>query len=151
MGPRIAILGGAAAAALALAVAGLERHSPAAGEGRLTLKSSEGSFSFDPAAAMAKMPAWLPLYPAPAEGVHHSAGGGESRHTYSFKTAEAPAGVAAFFQDRLTKNGFAVRPMMSEAGGLLSAVSADKKRSVTLTIVRAKAGTQAAVLAIEKK
>jgi len=139
------------AAAVALAVAGLYHNSPAGGEARVTLKSSEGSFSLDPFSAMAKMPAWMPLYPAAAEGIHHSDHREESRHTYSFKTADAPAGVAAFFEDRLTKNGFTVRPMVGEEGGLVSAMSADKKRAITITIVRAKAETQAAVLAIEKK
>jgi hypothetical protein len=121
-----------------------------ADEGRVTLKSSESSVSLHPAATL---PAWIPVYAATQpQGIFSSDTREETRHTFSFESADPPAKIAAFYEDRLKSNGFTVQPLgHPEAGGLLSGETANKKRSVVVTIVPVNHVTRASVMAIEKK
>ena len=153
MGKKIAIAAGCAAL-LAGVLLGLRAHDAERdAEGRVTLKSSDATISFGTGSAISKMPAWVPVYSgSKPEGVYLSETREQTRNTYSFKTADPATKVAAFFEDRLKANGFAVTPMIrGDAGGMVSAETENKKRTVEVTIAPANGSTQVSVMAIEKK
>lgn len=152
MSRKLWILTGCAAVVAVIVLAQI-RRAPRQTEDRVTLKSSGGGFSLSPQAAVQKMPAWIPVYAGAApEGIYSADTSEESRHTYSFKSADAPAKVAAFFEERMSVNGFTVTPQMSEdQGGILTGFTADKKKQVVVTIARAGGVTQVSVMAVEKK
>ena len=152
MSRKLWILTGCAAV-VAVVVIDQIRRTPHPAEGRVTLKSSQGSFSLSPRSAMQKLPAWIPVYAGAApEGIYSADSSDESRHTYSFKSADAPAKVAAFFEERMNANGFTVTPQIGDdQGGMLTGSTADKKKRVVVTIARAGGTTQVSVMAIEKK
>ena len=149
---KIAIAAGCAAFLLAVVLFLRARDAKRDAEGRVTLKSSEATVSFSAAPAISKMPAWVPVYNgSKPEGVYTSDTREQTQNTYSFKTQDAPAQVAAFFEDRLKAGGFSVTPMIKGDAGMLSAATANKKRTVVVTIAKRNGLTQASLMAIEKK
>jgi hypothetical protein len=122
------------------------------GEGRVTLKSSAATVSFG-APGISKLPPWIPVYAGShPEGIYSSDTGEETRNTYSFKTADPAAKVAAFFEDQLKANGFTVKPMpRGDAGGLVDGATANRKRTVMVTIAPANGVTRVGVMAVERK
>lgn len=150
MARRIAIAAGLAALVFGAIWTMKAREDAKDGPGHVTLKSSGASYSFH---GQAKLPDWIPVYPGTApQGVYSDSPGAETRHTYSFKCGDATDQVAAYFKDQLERAGFRVTPQLQPGkGGLLNAESADKKRTVELTVTRREGATQASVMAIERK
>lgn len=122
-------------------------------DSRVTLKSSDSTVTFGAGAGNAKIPAWVPAYPGSSpEGTYSAETPEGSQNTFSFKTPDAPSKVASFYQDQLKAGGFTVSQMINgDSGGMVSAETADKKRTVVVTVAASNSGTQASVMAIEKK
>ena len=118
--------------------------------GAVTMQSAEGSVRFG---AGGKVPAWVPVYPGSSPQGTYSAQTAEgAQNSFSFKTQDAPSKVLTYYQDQLKSAGFAVtQTISSEQGGMLTAESGAKTRTVVVTVGTSTEGAQANVMAIEKK
>ncbi|MGH9559163.1 MAG: hypothetical protein ACRD30_07970, partial [Bryobacteraceae bacterium] len=116
------------------------------------MKSADGTVKVGSAAASA-VAEWVPVYPgAPPQGTLSSENAEGSQNTYSFKTADAPAKVLAYYQDRLKGAGFTVNTMTSgDQGGIVQAEDSGKKRSLLISASSADGQTAGSITAIEKK
>jgi hypothetical protein len=153
MAKKIAIAAGCAALVLAIALVLRARDRAWDKEGRVRLKSSDATVSFGSAPAISKLPSWVPVYAgSKPEGVYIAGSKDQTENTYSFKTSDAVPKVAAFFEEQLRAGGFTVTPALNDAsGGMVNAETADKKRTVVVTVAHGQAFTQVSVMAIEKK
>jgi len=149
---RIACIFAGLDALLSMTGCGRSRAKPGEDD-RVKLKSSDSSISFGAGPDLSKMPSWMPVYPGiKAEGIYSSSSAEATQNTFSFVTVDAPGKIAAFYEDQLKAGGFAVTLRTSgDAGGLISAATANKKRSVVVTLAPAQGTTHVSVLAVEKK
>jgi hypothetical protein len=120
---------------------------------RVTLKSSDATVTFGAGPGTTKMPSWIPVYPGSKVEAIYSANTSQGfENTYSFKSSDAEAKIAAFYQEQLKGNGFRVSQMLSgDSGGMISGKTEDKKKTVVVTIARTSDHTQVSVMAVEKK
>ncbi len=120
--------------------------------GSLTVQSAEGTVRFG-AAAGNKTPAWVPVYPGSTpEGTYSAQTNDGDQNTFTFKTRDAAPKVISYYQDHLKSSGFTVTLLSSgDQGGMLQGADDAKKRSVVVTVGSSSEGTQASVMAVEKK
>ena len=118
--------------------------------GALAISSAEGSMKYG--AAAGKAPDWVPVYPgASTTGTFSAQSSDGDQNTFTFRTKDPAAKVAAFYQEQFKSGGFTVTQMISDQGGLISGENADKKRTVTVTLGSTSEGTEGSVMAVEKK
>lgn len=126
------------------------------GEG-LNIKSSDGATVQIGAQASAKFPEWLPAYPgSTAQGSFALQGNDESGAAVSFTTADSVEKVSKFYQDSFKNAGLTVNAnLMSQdgktSGGMISAESADRKRSAVVNIASGDDGVTVGVTYSDKK
>jgi len=118
--------------------------------GSLTVESAEGKVQYG--AGTMKAPSWVPVYPgSSATGTFSADAPDGSQNTFTFKTKDAASKVVAFYQDQLKAGGFTVTQMLGDQGGLVTGETADKKRTITVTIGSSADGTEGSVMSVEKK
>jgi hypothetical protein len=123
----------------------------ASGDGKsVEIQSSDGTVRIGSGDAA---PAWVPVYPGSSpEGTYSAKSGDGAQNTFAFKTKDAPAKVISYYQDQLKSAGFTVNLVTSgDQGGIVQAENSGKNRTVMLTVSTSNEGTQASVIAIEKK
>ncbi len=118
--------------------------------GSLTVESGDGKVKYGTGAA--KAPDWVPVYPGTSMSGTFSAQGpdGESS-SFTFKSSDPASKVIAFYQEQLKSAGFTVTQMTTDQGGLITGETAEKKRTVTVTVGTSGAGTEGSIMAVEKK
>ncbi len=115
-----------------------------------TISSGDGTLKYG--AGSEKAPDWVPVYPgASTVGTFSAQNNDGSQNTFTFKTKDASSKVVAFYQDQLKAAGFAVTQALGDQGGLITGESAEKKRTITVTIGSSAEGTEGSVMAVEKK
>ncbi|HUA84282.1 MAG TPA: hypothetical protein VMB85_10520 [Bryobacteraceae bacterium] len=121
-------------------------------DGRVTMKSSDSSLTFG-AGGSAKMPDWVPVYPGTSpQGVYSANTPEGSQNTFTFKTNDSASKVAGYYQEQFKGGGLTVNLATSgDNGGLVTAESGDKKRTVVVTVAPANGVTSVSVMAVEKK
>lgn len=104
------------------------------------------------------MPSWLPAYPgATVQGGIAANSSEGSMKSFTLTTTDSANKVLSFYQDQLKSNGLDVQPStITTVGGgttnaLVSAKSADGKRSVQIIVVEHDGKTQASLTYEEKK
>lgn len=119
--------------------------------GSLTVRTADGTMRYG--AGAGKAPAWVPVYPGSSPVGNFSAESGDGgNHSFTFKTSDAASKVIAYYQDQLKGSGFTfTQTATSDQGGMLAAESADKKRSLIVTVGSSNEGTEGSVVATEKK
>lgn len=111
-----------------------------------TAPSSEGSTRF----------AWVPKFPeAQLENINTKQTRQELSYGFSFHTAEEFGKVLAFYGDQLQKQNFKVELKVDakqahENGGQLHADSPDNTRSLDVVAVKAPAGAEIGVTAVQR-
>ena len=123
------------------------------GDGKsVEVQTQDGTARFG-ASAGNDAPAWVPVYPGSTpEGTYSAKSGDGAQNTFAFKTKDAPAKVIAYYQDQLKSAGFTVNLVTGgDQGGIVQAENGGKNRTVMLTVSTSSEGTQASVIAIEKK
>lgn len=120
--------------------------------GALDVQSSDGNVHFG-AAEGNKTPAWVPVYPGSSpQGTFSAQTNDGAQNTFAFKTADGAGKVISYYQDQLKSGGFNVTLVTSsDQGGMLTAEDAGKKRSLIVTVSSSGEGTQANIMAVEKK
>jgi hypothetical protein len=120
--------------------------------GSLTVQSSEGTLKIG-ATSGNVAPAWVPLYPdSTPENTSSAQTPQGDTSIFTFKTKDASDKVIAYFQDKLKAAGFTVTMASSgEQSGMVQAEDGDKKRSLLVSANSSSEGTQARVVASEKK
>lgn len=115
------------------------------------VNSTEGSLKFGGAAGQSA-PAWVPAYPGSSPQGTFSAQNAEgAQNGFTFKTPDAPEKVAAFYQDQLKSNGFALNVVSSSAqGAMIQGEDSAKKRTIAVTIGASGGSTAVNVVAVEK-
>jgi hypothetical protein len=118
--------------------------------GAVTVQSAEGNVRIG---AGGKVPTWMPAYPGSSPEGSYSAQNSEGdQTTYGFKTKDPAPQVLTYYQDQLKAAGFTItQTVNSNQGGLMSAESADKKRTAVVTVGASSEGAQVSVMAVEKK
>lgn len=118
--------------------------------GALTVQSAEGSMRFG---AGGSVPSWVPTYPGSSpEGNYAAKNAQGEQNSFSFKTKDAPSKILTYYQDQLKSAGFGVtQTVTSDQGGMISAENNDKSRTVVVTVGTSSEGSQANVMAVEKK
>jgi hypothetical protein len=118
--------------------------------GTLTAQSADGTVKYG--VGTAKAPDWVPVYPGASMASTISAQGPQGdQNSFTFKTGDAASKVIAFYQEQLKSGGFTVTQMTSDQGGLVTGETADKKRSITVTVGSSGSGTEGSILTVEKK
>ncbi|MBI2680913.1 MAG: zinc ribbon domain-containing protein [Candidatus Solibacter usitatus] len=120
--------------------------------GTLEMKSADGTVKFGSGAA-AKIPSWIPSYPASNPQGNFSAqdkDGGETG-SFVFVTKDTPKAVLAFYEQGLKGAGFQITSNIStqsagQDGGMLSAEENGTKRKVVVTVGTSDDGTTANVM-----
>jgi|SRR5579862_3685573 len=120
--------------------------------GALDLQSTDGTLHLGTAAGN-KTPAWVPVYPGSSpQGTFSAQTNDGDQNTFAFTTADGAGKVISYYQDQLKSTGFTVTLVTaSDQGGMLTAEDAGKKRSLIVTASSAGQGTQANIMAVEKK
>ena len=122
----------------------------ASGNG-VNIAGADGSTVQIGANASSKLPEWLPSYPgANAQGSFAMQASNESAATVSFTTKDSIDQVAKFYEDAFKKAGLTTSANMMQqdgkaSGGMISAESADKKKTAVVNIA---AGEDAATVGI---
>lgn len=118
--------------------------------GAVTVQSAEGSARFGSGGSA---PSWVPVYPGSSpQGTYSSQTAQGSQNSFTFKSKDAPSKILSYYQDHLKSAGFTVtQTVNSEQGGLMSAETGDKARTVVVTVGTTADGAQANVMSIEKK
>jgi hypothetical protein len=117
----------------------------------LKIASSDGSTIQIGATASSKLPDWLPAYPgANTQGSFAMQGANEAAATVSFTTKDSADTVAKFYEEAFKNAGLSTSANMMQqdgktSGGMISADSADKKKSAVVNIA---AGDGAATVGI---
>ena len=120
--------------------------------GTVEMKSADGAVSFG-AGWAAKIPGWIPSYPASnPQGTFsaHSKDGSESG-SFLFVTKDAPSAVLGFYEQGLKGAGFQITSNMTtqsagKSGGLLTAEDNGTKRKVVVTVGTSDEGTTANIM-----
>jgi hypothetical protein len=120
--------------------------------GTLEMKSADGTVKFG-AGSAAKIPSWIPSYPASNPQGNFSAqdkDGGETG-SFVFVTKDAPKAVLAFYEQGLKSAGFQITSNITtqsagQNGGMLSAEENGTKRKVVVTVGTSDEGTTANVM-----
>lgn len=120
--------------------------------GSFQIKGDGGTMRFG-AAASAKAPAWVPVYPGSSmEGTLSSDSPEGSQNTFVFKSKDTASQVLTYFETEMKKEGFSVTTIVrSDQGGTLAGESADKKRTLMIAAGSSSEGTEGSITAIEKK
>jgi hypothetical protein len=119
-------------------------------DGSLTVESADSSMKFG--TGPSKAPAWVPVYPGSTPvGAFSSQNAEADSNSFTFKTTDSPAKVVAYYQEQLKAGGFKTTQLISEQGGMINGDTADKKRTITITLGSSTEGTEAAVMTVEKK
>jgi hypothetical protein len=106
----------------------------------VNLTGSDGSTVQIGANASSKLPDWLPAYPgSSAQGTFAMQDAGQSGAAVSFNTKDPVDKVSSFYDDALRKAGLTtnVNQMQQDgktSGAMITAESADKKRSAVVNI-----------------
>ena len=123
----------------------------------LNVKGTDGSTVQIGTSSSAQLPEWLPSYPgSTAQSAFSMQGGAESGAAVSFTTQDAIDKVSKFYQDALKNAGMTVSAnMMTQdgktAGGMITAESADKKRSAVVNIASGDEGATVGITYSDKK
>jgi hypothetical protein len=122
-----------------------------ASDGSFTASSSDGTVKYG--AGAEKAPSWVPIYPgATTTGTFSADSNDGSQNTFTFKTSDATSKVIAFYQEQLKSAGMNVTQMLNgDQGGLITGETAEKKRTITVTIGSSGEGTEGSIMAVEKK
>jgi len=118
--------------------------------GTVTVESADGTVKYG--TNTVKAPSWVPIYPgASTQGTYSAEAKDGAQNTFAFKTKDAPAKVIAFYQDQLKAGGFTVTQVTSDQGGMVTGETADKMKTITVTVGSSSDGTEGSVMAVEKK
>ncbi len=118
--------------------------------GTVAISSPDGTVKYG--AGSEKAPDWVPVYPGSTTAATYSAQANDGlQNTFTFKTKDPAAKVVSFYQDQLKAAGFTVTQVLGDQGGLVTGETAEKKRTITVTIGSTSDGTEGSVMAIEKK
>ncbi|SRR5579883_252964 len=122
-----------------------------ASTGSLTMETPDGTMKYGTGAS--KAPSWVPVYPGSSPAGTFSAESKDgAQNSFTFKTKDPASKVIAFYQDELKAGGFTVTQMTaSDQGGLVTGETADKRRTVTVTVGSSADGAEGSVIAVEKK
>jgi hypothetical protein len=126
------------------------------GEG-LNIKGDDGSSVRVGAQSNATLPSWLPAYPgASMQGAFSMQGATESGAAVSFTTKDTAEKVSTFYQDAFKTAGLTTSVnLLSEGGktegGIITAESADKKRSAVVNIASGDEGLTVSITYSDKK
>ena len=120
--------------------------------GTLEMKSADGAVKFG-AGAAAKIPAWMPSYPAsnPQGTFSAQSKDGSESGSFLFVTKDAPSAVLGFYEQGLKGAGFQITSNITtqsagQNGGMLTAENNDAKRKVVVTVGTSDEGTTANVM-----
>jgi hypothetical protein len=123
--------------------------------GTFEANTSEGSFKIGGGGA-AHLPSWVPSYPnsQPQATMTGETAQGKTAQ-YSFKTADSPEKVVAFYKDALASSGLKLTNsavvMSGATGGMIAASDEGKKREVLVIVGNDRGQTTVAVTYSEKK
>ncbi|MGA3028455.1 MAG: hypothetical protein ABSF98_27220 [Bryobacteraceae bacterium] len=124
--------------------------------GTFEAKTSEGSFKLG-GGGPANLPSWVPSYPnSQPQTTMSGETAKEKTAQYSFKTADAPEKVVAFYKDALASSSLNVTNSAtfasgSSTGGTVAASDEGKKREVLVIVGNDRGQTTVAVTYTEKK
>jgi len=110
-----------------------------------------GTATVDFGGSAAKLPAWLPAYPGSNGKATFSASGTDSQGlkeggTYAFTTADSPAQVLSFYQDKARDLGMKVNVSTTTAeGGMFTAGDEASHRSLVIVVGRSGSETTVSV------
>jgi hypothetical protein len=120
--------------------------------GAIEFNGPDGTIKFG-AAAGNTAPAWVPVYPGSSpQGTFSTQTPEGSQNTYSLKTKDSAGQVLTYYENQIKSAGFSITTTVkSDAGGMLSGESTDKKRTLMITVGSSNEGTEVGITAIEKK
>lgn len=120
--------------------------------GSVTLQSADGTVKLGAASGTA-VPSWVPIYPDSApENMSSAQTPQGDTNIFGFKTKDSPGKVISYYQDQLKSAGFSMTMVSSgEQGGMVQADNSSKQRSLIVSVSSSDEGTQARVVASEKK
>jgi hypothetical protein len=120
--------------------------------GTVEMKSADGAVSFG-AGSAAKIPGWMPSYPAsnPQGTFSAQSKDGSESGSFLFVTKDAPGAVLSFYEQGLKGAGFQITSNMTtqsagKSGGLLTAEDSGTKRKVVVTVGTSDNGTTANIM-----
>jgi hypothetical protein len=120
--------------------------------GTMEMKSAEGAVKFG-AGAAAKIPTWMPSYPAsnPQGNFSAQSKDGSESGSFLFVTKDAPSAVLSFYEQNLKGAGFQITSNITtqsagQNGGLLTAEDSGTKRKVVVTVGTSNEGTTANIM-----
>ena len=99
--------------------------------GSFSVKTDEGTASFG--AGSVKMPSWLPAYAAVNVQGFSSQTASGSAGGFSFKTADSPEKVIAFYKDAFKSAGLGTESMQYPGGMMLTGQAGGRKASIQIT------------------
>ena len=120
--------------------------------GTLEMKSADGAVKFG-AGAAAKIPSWMPSYPAsnPQGTFSAQSKDGSESGSFMFNTKDAPSAVLGFYEQSFKGAGFQITSNITtqsagQNGGLLTVEDSGTKRKVVVTVGTSNEGTTANVM-----
>jgi VCBS repeat-containing protein len=118
--------------------------------GSLTVETADGAVKYG--AGSAQAPSWVPVYPGTSlTGTFSAEAKDGAQNSFTFKTKDPASQVVAFYQEQLKSGGFTVTQVTTDQGGLITGETADKRRTVTVTVGSSAEGAEGSLIAVEKK
>ncbi len=120
-------------------------------DGSVEIKSAGGSMKFGGGAG-AKIPAWVPAYPAAAaQGVYSAQTKEGATGSFRFQTSDSPAKVAEFYRQEFQSAGLKITSSVQTVdANMVGAEDEDKKHSAAVMISAKDGKTSVSVTYVER-